>query len=762
MSRILFVSVVIFLSGCATDNARREVEALFARGQYEQGLAALEEGSKNHKENVSMRTALAFRRAEAITKLFSLALEARTQGKEDVALSYLDRLLKIDAANERGLALKLDIERERRHQLIVKEALALMKADKPDLAVVALERGLRENPKHPEMLELRTKIEAEQRRKLDENMYQLAETAPISLEFRDASLKMILEAISRNTHINFVFDKDVRSDLLATIFLRQATLEDALNLLAATNQLQTKILNPTTVLVYPNTPDKKKEYQDLLLKGFFLANADVKSVAAQLKTVMKFKDMIVDEKLNLIIMRDTPNAVRVAERIIDILDIGEPEVMLEVEVLEVNRSRLLDLGIQFPDQLTLTPIAPTGSSLTLESLRNLNSPTIGVSTPSLTINLKRELADANILANPRIRAKNKEKAKILIGDRIPVISTTATSTGFVSENIQYAEVGIKLEVEPAISVDGTVGIKIGMEVSSIAKEVRTASGSLAYQIGTRNANTVLRLNDGETQILAGLISDEDRTSAHRVPGLGDLPLLGRLFGSTNDSSHKSEIVLSITPRIVRNLRRPDLNATEFWSGTEAAVSLRPLALPITPSMRMSQQLSLGSSVAGLKFGEKNLLQADSSKDERKGAVEQTAVKKAQLSWAAPSELKVGEESFIALRIKTEAGLKSFPLQIHFDPAILQVLDAEEGGFFQKGNGATSFSRQISAAEGNVLVGIARNGGDVVTGDEVLVSFIVRANKAGKAVMQVLSASPLGVTEGSSPVDLPLPLVMQAK
>ncbi len=192
-----------------------------------------------------------------------------------------------------------------------------------------------------------------------------------------------------------------------------------------------------------------------------------------------------------------------------------------------------------------------------------------------------------MLANPRIRVKNKEKAKIHIGDRVPVITTTAAAAGgFVSESVTYLDVGLKLEVEPLIYLDDEVGIKVGLEVSNIAREVRsTTSNTLTYQIGTRNATTNLRLHDGETQVLAGLINDEDRRSAARVPGLGELPVLGRLFSNTNETASRTEIMLLITPRLMRSLARPEARSVEFAAGTEASTGARTGATSVfTPPL----------------------------------------------------------------------------------------------------------------------------------------------------------------------------------
>jgi general secretion pathway protein D len=185
--------------------------------------------------------------------------------------------------------------------------------------------------------------------------------------------------------------------------------------------------------------------------------------------------------------------------------------------------------------------------------------------------------------------KNREKARIHIGDKVPVITTTAGATGFVSETVNYLDVGLKLEVEPQVFLEDDVGIKVGLEVSNIAQQIRSASGTVAYQVGTRNAATSLRLKDGETQVLAGLINSEDRRSADKVPGLAELPLLGRLFTNKDDTVNKTEIVLLITPHVLRNVERPGARLEEFNSGTEAEVggaaagAMGAMGAPLAPA-----------------------------------------------------------------------------------------------------------------------------------------------------------------------------------
>jgi general secretion pathway protein D len=272
--------------------------------------------------------------------------------------------------------------------------------------------------------------------------------------------------------------------------------------------------------------------------------------------------------------------------------VADPEVMLEVEVLEVKRSRLTELGIRWPDNATFSLAPPvigsgptaTPRTMTVADLANINSSKINVGVGNVTINANQTDTDSNILANPRIRVRNKEKAKILIGDRVPVITVTTNTTGLSSsDSVNYVDVGLKLDVEPNIYLDDEVAIKINLEVSNVVREVISKSGTQAYQIGTRSASTVLRLKDGETQVLAGLINDEDRSTANRVPGVGQLPLLNRLFGSQKDDTSRSEIVLSITPRVLRGIRRPDLATAQFNSGTEAMAGGGSSPLAGTPA-----------------------------------------------------------------------------------------------------------------------------------------------------------------------------------
>ena len=474
------------------------------------------------------------------------------------------------------------------------EAELLLKVDDVAGASAKVRGVLVENPLHRDARQLQRRIDEKAAAPVELQQLKTAFNRRVTLDFRDANLRSVFEAISRTAGVNFVFDRDVRPDLRTTLSVKDTTIEDVVKMVLVTNQLTRKVLNQNTVIVFPNTPQKLRDYQELTVRSFYLANADVKQTLNMIRTLVKTRDVFIDEKLNLLVMKDTPDAIRMAERLIAAQDLAEPEVMLEVEVLEVGTNRLTELGLRYPDSVSWSligggaatvPGTPGVISLTEWLNRDSGMVRLNVTNPLFILSLRQQDGSTNLLANPRIRVRNREKAKIHIGERVPVITTTAAASGgFVSESVSYLDIGLKLEVEPNISIDDDVAMKVALEVSNIVKEVRSlTSSTLTYQIGTRNATTVLRLRDGETQVLAGLITDEDRQTAAKVPGLGDLPVVGRLFGSNNTQRNRTELVLLITPRLLRTVALPEARIAEFPAGTETATGAAPLTSSAPPA-----------------------------------------------------------------------------------------------------------------------------------------------------------------------------------
>jgi general secretion pathway protein D len=287
--------------------------------------------------------------------------------------------------------------------------------------------------------------------------------------------------------------------------------------------------------------------------------------------------------------------------------------MLELEVLEVSRDRLLQLGITPPGNVGLTLLSPNAK---LSDLAKIRADNTTATIDSAGIKALGTDSDFDILASPRVRVINREKAKILIGNKVPTITSTlipGVSGTSTAETISYIDVGLKLEIEPTIYLNSDVAIRVSLEVSSIVDKLVSKQGSVAYTVGNRNASTVLRLKDGENQILAGLINSETDRTINKFPGLGDLPLLGHLFKSQSNDDKKTEILLSITPRLVRNLQRQEASLSEFMGGTDNSLRARPdfkvstieqtsfnLAAPVAPVLEAPKAADAPSMPAVVK------------------------------------------------------------------------------------------------------------------------------------------------------------------
>ncbi len=576
LSAITLAVLVTMVSGCAGQLALRDGANLVAADQVEAGLAVYQNALLQDSSNTRLRMAYVQTLERAIQSYLERAEKLYQEGRWIDAEMLFQRALGLSPRNERARAGLAAIERDGRHAALVAEGAAELRKGNLESARMKLSNVLSEDPKNPEARALLATLESKDEASAKESVLAANFRKPISIDFKDAQLKQVFEAVASSSGMNFLFDKDIKLDQKTSIMLKNSTIEAALYYILMTNQLDHQVMDTNTLLIYPNNAGKQKEYQQLVVKKFPLLNANAKAIAETLKTLMKPRDLVIDEKLNMLIMRDSPDAIRLAGKLIALQDVAQPEVMLELEVLEVSRTRLQELGIAFPGSLTLVPLATsTGGTLKLSDLRNLNSDNIGATVDPLKLNARAVDSDTGLLANPRIRVLDREKARVVIGNRVPTITTAITATGIISESVSYIDVGLKLDVEPTIFLDNDVAIRVGLEVSNVVDQQKTTNGTTTYTIGTRSATTVLRLKDGENQVLAGLINDEDRRAANKLPGLGDLPLIGRLFGSNLTNANKTEIVLSITPRLIRNNRRQDAALVEFLSGTETSARRRP-------------------------------------------------------------------------------------------------------------------------------------------------------------------------------------------
>ncbi|WP_370646538.1 type II secretion system protein GspD [Chromobacterium sp. Beijing] len=297
--------------------------------------------------------------------------------------------------------------------------------------------------------------------------------------------------------------------------------------------------------------------------------------------------MHLDERTNAVIVRDTPEVMAVIERLVASLDIAQSEVTMDVQVLEVNTNDVLDVGVDYPAELRFSVLPKEGSDrVTVGDLLGLNRDGIGVGGSNggdlgAAIKLLQRQGKTKVLANPKIRVRNMEKASIKIGEKVPVVTTT-NANGVVTESVNYQDVGLILQVEPRISLSNEVSVKVNMEVSNLKSEVKTAGGGTVYPMSTRNAETVMTARDGETQVLAGLVKQQHDRSSSGLPGLSTLSWLGGLFGSQKRGVENTELILLLTPRIERALDLPAASNSYFHSGTESRLSVEPLRTEAQP------------------------------------------------------------------------------------------------------------------------------------------------------------------------------------
>ncbi len=595
--RATALAALLALAGCAAQQQHSEGLKLLAEGQPEPGLNALRKASELEPDNARYRIDFLAQRQTLTQRRLDEADRLLAQNRLDPAAAAYRGALALSAGNdlaERGLA---QVEARKRAEQTLRQAEKKAAEGQWESAAELLRKLLRDQPGQAEALKLQTELaeraEAQRLAKAEQLGLQGAFKRPVTLQFRNAALPLVFEAIARATNVNIVLDRDVRTDLRSTIFVKDASVEDAVDMLLMQNQLEKRVLNSNSMIIYPSTSAKQKDYAEMHVRNFQLSNIDAAHMANLIKTMVKTKDIVADARSNTLVMRDSAEAIAIAERMVAAADQPDAEVMLEVEVLELTNGRSMNLGTEWPMAISLSvPTVGTGpnNAVDLSDLKGLRRGQLLVNALSAKLNLKLEDSDTNILASPRIRSRNKEKAQILVGDKLPVITNlltpqTSGTNNVLTGSIQYVDVGIKLEVEPQVHGDGDVSIKLKLEVSSVTNQLTTQSG-LAYQIGTRSTQTTLRLHDGETQIMAGLINNQDRNTASKVPGIGQLPVLGRLFRNDATERLKTEILLSITPHIIRPLASLSADQATVFTGTDAMVRARPMRLDPIETLKL--------------------------------------------------------------------------------------------------------------------------------------------------------------------------------
>lgn len=607
-----FVSCLVMVSALLLLNACSAGRSSFNKGERLEREGKFDEAVLKYSEALSKAPEIGEYRLR-----FIAASEKAAQGHLRKAHEHFESKRYEDAYREYQTALGFDPSLSLAQQLSEKarklqdavtffnEGVALERENKPREAVRAYRQASLLDPDNPDYRAAIERLQAVRRTQMDGYELQLKSSKPITLKFKDAKVKEAFQILSQLSGINFVFDEGVK-DQPISIFLENANFQQALDILTGLNKLGKKALNEHTIVIYPRTPDKAKQYEELYVQTFYLNKLDAKKAVNLIRTMLQVKKIYVNEELNALVVRDTPELIKVVEKIIEANDVPDPEVILEVEVMELSKKNLQDFGLAlsryavqlaattpqnqfFVDTLS-TAASPTtttgttgtqpstttgGAATSVSNLLNLFRTGGGyngfITIPNATFNFGKTLSNGETLSNPKIRVKNREKAKFNVGQRVPITTTSSNGTvGGVNVNVQYVDVGVKMNAEPIIHVNNEVNLKLSLEVSSILRidKIGSDGNTQVATIGTRNLDTVLTLRDGETSIIGGLLQNLKNDNTQRVMFLGDIPIVGTLFSNNHKEGEKTELLLAITPRIVRGLTLPDPDVSAFWTGLE--------------------------------------------------------------------------------------------------------------------------------------------------------------------------------------------------
>ncbi len=417
-----------------------------------------------------------------------------------------------------------------------------------------------------------------------------ADPLPESLVFRDASTRDVFSALGQFTGVNVIFDPGFVDDVVS-IDLRGAALSTALTSVTQSTRNFYRITAPQTVTIVPDTPSKRREYPEEVVQTFYLSYADPEDTVNLLRQVVELRSLAAVSATRAIAVKDTPERVAATARLIAAIDKARPEVVIDVELLEVDRQRLRDYGLQFasPGSPGIDGFASIDeSNLTLADLGNLTGADIFVANlPGLFYRLLKQDNDTRTLANPHLRTSAGLAATAEFGERVPIPVTrfTPLAAGGVAQqpvtSFNYENIGVNIEITPYTHHNDDVSLDLNISVTNVSG---TGFGGVPI-IGNRSITTTIRLRDGETNILAGLIRDHEREVMEGIPGLSDLPFIGRLFARNQRDIQETDIVLTLTPRIIRvlDLEDEDLRAFRLERDTGASLDiLGRLPAPITP------------------------------------------------------------------------------------------------------------------------------------------------------------------------------------
>jgi general secretion pathway protein D len=639
-------------------------------------------------------------------------------------------------------------------------------------------------------------------------MLNPASDKPIDVTFPpDTPIKRIYQALCTASGINVIFDPQLKDDKF-TIDLRNLTFQKALETAMRQAGHFYKVIDEKTILVAQDTQQNRKEYEDQVVRTFFLSNGDVKDVSTMVRGLLDLRRMGTISQLNAIVIRDTADKVAVAERLIEVNDKAKAEVVIDVELLQLSSNKLLDLGVAL-SSYSITGTLNTGSTggtggtttptLPWNELIKISLSDFNFTVPSIIVNFIKTNTEAEVLAKPQLRIAEGEKAQLVIGNRVPIPVTTINTQQAIGQigvvpvtSFQYQDVGIKLDVETRVHHNKEVSLKLTVEVSNLNGSVKGSNGQEQPIIGTRTITSSIRLKDGETSFLAGLVQTVKQTSKIGFPFLSDLPLIGPLFSQTKTENEQTDIFLTLTPHITRAPQIEEEDLVPVWVGTENNVSFSGLNVrlespqaPATPfdaptEVPASRPAAPTTPVPAAVPGPAVLpAQGSAPNDPFRPAAPAPTPSPVSRGNAAPAsssfaeaegprslalgleienaELAAGESTMLTLVGPAElADAGALELTLEWDPTVAEVVSISPGPWR---TGAAALNTRLDAdrGPGRVRIGLGTPTGVVGLPSGALARFTVRALAPGQALFRISAGTGLGKTgslrPGADPVAL---------
>ena len=708
---------------------------------------------------------------------YKQGIKAETLQDYDEAFVYYQKAVKADPYNAE-FKIKLNKSRFEASELHVKQGVTLRKKGDLQAAVNEFQRAQTIDPSNPVAdQELRKTLELIGEKNqaadlaaeapIDPNEAPLAslppEIKPLSrapINYKASNdAKIVFDTIGKLAGLTVVYDPDFPARRI-TGDLNNVTLEQALEIVSLESKAFVKPVTENIIFVIPDQPQKRRDYEEQVVRTFYISNTvqpqDLTEIVTGLRQLLDLKRLSQVNSQNAIIVRDTPDKLLLAEKMIRDIDKAKPEVVVQVEVLEARTDRLRDLGI-LPIQSATVVVNPntgstttvsttpsTPSSTTLGQLRHLNGNSYNVTLPSITANAVLTDTATKIIQNPEVRSIDGQTAKLRIGDRIPIatgsfssgIGVTGGTTGGISPLVNtqftYLDVGVNIDLTPRVHPNRDVSLKLKVEVSSHTGD-QTIGGITQPIISQRVIEDDIRLKEGEVSVLGGLVQRTESKTLNGWPGLAKLPLLHYLFSDDKKDFQEDEVLIVLTPRIVRIPEWTKANLRPMYSGTETNVQVKrdsdtraPAPLPVTQATPNQNTATSTPAPAA---------SASST-----GATQGAATGKIRFEPQSLT-LKPGQTTTIGVVVDNVNDLFSIPLLLQYNPAVISVEEVKHGTFLSGGTQEIAIVQQVFKDKGQAIISATRQPNTPgVSGSGTLIGIVIKGLAAGSSNLSIVQVN----------------------